>query len=164
MSKCVLLFGGNLGNVQANFIQAEAKIAKTIGTVTQKSEIYESEAWGFESSDLFLNQVIVIQTKLNPIDILKRTQDIEFEIGRKEKTKNNEYTSRLIDIDILFFDSEIIKTETLTIPHPRLHLRNFTLQPLAEIMPLFMHPTLNKSISDLLKESPDTSICNKKKN
>ncbi len=72
MSKCVLLFGGNLGNVQANFIQAEAKIAKTIGTVTQKSEIYESEAWGFESSDLFLNQVIVIQTKLNPIDILKR--------------------------------------------------------------------------------------------
>ncbi len=159
MNKCVLLLGGNLGQIQTNFAQATAKIECRIGHIIQKSSIYQSEAWGFESSSLFLNQVIIIETELSPTEVLQETQQIESEIGRKEKTQNLAYSSRLIDIDILFFDSKIIESKDLIIPHPRLHLRNFTLIPLVEVLPQFSHPILKKSLTELLNESPDKSIC-----
>ncbi len=161
MNKCVLLLGGNLGDVQNNFAQANDKIKNRIGTLAQQSALYRSEPWGFEASDLFLNQVIVVKTQLSPFEVLDETQKIESEIGRKEKTQGQAYSSRLIDIDILFFDSLVLQQERLEIPHPRLHLRNFTLQPLAEIIPNFRHPVLKKTVTELLEQSPDNSICKK---
>ncbi len=163
MNKCILLLGGNLGQVQSNFTQAKTKIEHRIGRVVQKSGIYQSEAWGFESSDLFLNQVVIVETEQSPSEVLQKTQHIESEIGRKEKTQHLAYASRLIDIDILFFDSKIVESEDLIIPHPRLHLRNFTLMPLVDVIPEFIHPVLKKNMTELLKESPDKSICKKLK-
>jgi 2-amino-4-hydroxy-6-hydroxymethyldihydropteridine diphosphokinase len=96
---------------------------------------------------------------LKPHECLKATQSVEQAIGRKEKSQNLVYSSRLIDIDILFYNDEIIDTKDLTIPHPRLHLRNFTLQPLNELMPEYIHPKLKKSIEWLCQNSEDKDLC-----
>ncbi len=159
MNSVFLLLGGNLGHIQNNFIQAISLISENCGSISQKSRLYESKAWGFEAKELFLNQVVEIKTKLTATALLKETQTIEKKIGRKEKTKEDNYNSRLIDIDILFFNSEIIETKELSVPHPRMHLRNFTLLPLNEIIPDFIHPGLGKTILWLTEHSTDESTC-----
>ncbi len=159
MNKIVLLLGGNLGNIKFNFDNAIQHISKNIGSISKVSHLYQSKAWGFESNDLFLNQVVLAESTLNPLELLSQTQNIENLIGRKEKTKNLNYSSRLIDIDILFYNDEIIELEQLIIPHPRLHLRNFTLLPLLEILPNYIHPKLKKDISWLANNSVDKSEC-----
>ena len=159
MNRAVLLLGGNLNNPRENFKKSCTEINKNIGTISQKSSLYESEAWGFESEYLFLNQVIIVNTKLNAFDLLKATQEIERKIGRKEKTQSQIYSSRLIDIDILFFNNDIIETKDLIVPHAKLHLRNFTLLPLKELIPEFIHPVLNKSIIWLTDNSIDNNQC-----
>ena len=159
MSSVFLLLGGNLGHIQNNFIQAISIISESCGSISQKSRLYKSKAWGFKADELFLNQVIEIKTDLSATALLKETQAIEKKIGRKEKTQKENYSSRLIDIDILFFNSKIIETDDLSIPHPRLHLRNFTLLPLNEIIPNFVHPGLGKTILWLTEHSTDESIC-----
>jgi len=161
MNKIVLLLGGNLGNIKYNFEQALKYISKNIGTVSNTSNLYQSKAWGFESKDLFLNQVVLTESTLSPIQLLEQTQSIENLVGRKKKTRNLEYSSRLIDIDILFYNNEIIESDRLSIPHPRLHLRNFTLFPLQEILPDYTHPKLKKSITWLTENSVDKSECTK---
>ena len=159
MNKLILLLGGNLGDVKSNFITTTKAIEDKIGVLQQKSSLYQSEAWGFDAKELFLNQVLILDTTLDAFEVLKITQSIENSIGRKSKTKDLQYSSRLIDIDLLFFNQDIIETDDLIIPHPRLHLRNFTLEPLAEILPNWHHPKLDKSIDWLLKHSIDKSIC-----
>ena len=159
MNKACLLLGGNLGNVSLNFKIASEYMANCCGEITNKSNLYQSESWGFEAKELFLNQVLIIETKLTAQELLQETQSIEQKIGRKTKSQNQEYQSRLIDIDILFFEDDIIQTENLTIPHPRLHLRNFTLAPLHELIPNYIHPKLKKSISWLFENSKDKIEC-----
>ncbi len=159
MSKLILLLGGNQGDVEKQFVQAESEISKKIGSVLNSSALYESEPWGFDAEELFLNKVLVVETQLSPFEVLEITQQIEILIGRKEKTSSSGYSSRMIDIDILFYDNLIINTDNLTIPHPRLHLRNFTLLPLAEICPDLEHPVLQKSILDLKNDTPDSAVC-----
>lgn len=161
MNKLILLLGGNLGNVNSNFITTIKAIDEKIGPIQKQSSVFQSEPWGFEAQDLFLNQVLLIDTPLPAFEILKITQSIEQSIGRKAKTKDLNYSSRLIDIDLLFFNQDIIETTELCIPHPRLHLRNFTLAPLAEICAEWQHPKLSKTIQWLFEHSEDPSTCTK---
>ena len=161
MNKAILLLGGNLGNIQQNFKKTKILISSQTGNIQLKSSLYESKAWGFEAEELFINQVILVETKLSPIQLLQETQEIENTIGRKTKTRNSEYSSRLIDIDILFYNNDIIELPNLIIPHPKLHLRNFTLAPLNEIMPNFTHPKLTKTISWIFENSKDQNNCRK---
>ncbi|RLD45906.1 MAG: 2-amino-4-hydroxy-6-hydroxymethyldihydropteridine diphosphokinase [Bacteroidetes bacterium] len=153
MNKVVLLLGGNMGNRSELIRDSLLEISK-LGNIVSKSEIYESEAWGFESENNFLNICIELETEKDALEILKLTQAIEVQTGRKKQS--NAYASRKMDIDILFYNSEIIKTENLIIPHPRLHERMFTLICLMDIVPNFNHPVLEKSIKELLNECNDT--------
>ena len=153
MTKVYLLLGGNLGNKQQVFAQAKQLINQQIGQVSGQSAIYETEPWGFESSDFFWNQVLEIITALTPESILEQTQQIESLLGRIRKS--DQYVSRLIDIDILFIDDLVVETEKLVIPHPRIQERKFTLIPLCELIPDFVHPVIGKTIIQLLNECPD---------
>jgi 2-amino-4-hydroxy-6-hydroxymethyldihydropteridine diphosphokinase len=155
MNEVYLCLGGNLGNCSATFAQVCALIEQTVGKVKKQSSLYQSQAWGMEGAPDFLNQVIMVETKVSEEKLLEILLEIEKKLGR-ERTETTTYQSRLIDIDILFFNKKIIKTGTLEIPHPRLHLRKFVLEPLNEIAPNFIHPVINKSISELLKLCPDT--------
>ncbi len=155
MNQVVLLLGGNIGNVKSVFSETIKLIETLCGKLLLKSNLYESEAWGFSSNNNFLNQAIKIETELSAMDLLKSTQSIELKLGREQKT-SIEYQSRLIDIDILFYNSDIINTETLIIPHSKLHLRKFTLDCLMDIIPSYIHPKLKQSIRELHEQCTDT--------
>jgi len=128
-------------------------INEKVGKITRQSHIYETEPWGFESSDLFWNQVLELAVLISPQEVLNSTQQIEHQLGRTRAAQH--YDSRIIDIDILFYGDQIISLENLTIPHPRIQDRKFALVPLNEIAPDLIHPALQKSISQLLLECPD---------
>jgi 2-amino-4-hydroxy-6-hydroxymethyldihydropteridine diphosphokinase len=124
------------------------------GEITAASSIYQTAPWGYQDQDYFLNQVLQINTTLNPEELLIQTSKIENELGRIRQEVNG---PRKIDIDILFFNDLQVITNTLIIPHPRLHLRKFTLIPLNEIIPNYIHPVYQISISELLIACPDES-------
>lgn len=155
MYRAFLSLGTNLGNRQFNLIECVNLIEEKIGHVVQTSSIYESPPWGYQSSNQFLNQVLEINTKLNPQKLLKVLLQIEGSMGRKRKEGNNLYADRLIDIDILFIDNEQINIQHLNVPHPLMHQRNFVLEPLNEIAPDFIHPVFKKSIKELTVKSKD---------
>ena len=155
MAQAVLLLGGNQGDRYMYLSKAEKFIAKQIGCIRKRSSIYETEAWGFDSDDAFLNQVIVVETKFSPFELLNKTQRIEKILGRVRPAHSHGYVSRNIDIDILFYDNEIIETPNLQIPHLQLHHRRFTLEPLSEILPFWVHPILNLSVEQLAQNCQD---------
>jgi 2-amino-4-hydroxy-6-hydroxymethyldihydropteridine diphosphokinase len=148
-----LLLGSNVGDRTGYLRFAHGELQKNEVEIQTQSCIYESEAWGFNCKDLFLNQVILVESLLNPHELLQLIQKIESEAGRIRSDK--QYTSRTLDIDILFYGDQIVKTDDLIIPHPRLHLRLFSLVPLAEIAPDLKHPVFKKNIKTLLAECPD---------
>jgi 2-amino-4-hydroxy-6-hydroxymethyldihydropteridine diphosphokinase len=148
MNEVILSIGGNLGNRLGNIFRTVDYIEERIGKIKQRSSIYESEPWGFEAEHRFLNMVVVVETSLLPEALLQEAHEIETLMGRVRN--GNKYSSRTMDIDILFFNDDIIDTQALIIPHPRLHERRFVLLPLSEIMPGKMHPVLRKNITDLL--------------
>lgn len=150
-----LLLGGNQGNIRRIFSQAIDMLNISVGPVQDISPLYRTEPWGFQSEDAFLNQVITIQTDLSPDMLLKEVLIIEEKLGRSRQDNSNGYQSRTIDIDILFYNDEIIKRKDLIIPHPKLHLRKFTLAPLNDIAPGLNHPVLNKTISELIRTCDD---------
>ena len=148
-----LLTGSNIEPRSNYLAQAEKKIEEKIGKIVDCSSIYESEPWGFEAEIAFLNQVLVVETNLSSFEILGRIHSIEKRLGR---TRNGKvYLSRTIDIDILYIENEIIETKELTVPHPRLHERKFTLLPLAEVAGKFKHPILKKTNDELLSKVND---------
>ena len=114
--KAVLLTGGNLGDIDKSMVLARELIAQRAGEIIAESAIYTSEAWGFESDNLFKNQVIIIDTQLSPLELLDTTQQIENELGRVRPVNKNGYTSRTMDIDILYLDQMVIRSQRLTIP------------------------------------------------
>lgn len=151
--RVTLLIGGNQGDRVGLLKQACDMIGQQIGDIVQLSSIYESEAWGFEAEQSFLNQAVVVETRLEPHEVLGKALFIETQLGRVRL--GNGYSSRTMDIDILFVDNKCIDTPDLIVPHPRIHQRNFVLVPLCEIMPDYVHPILQKTMSNLLKTSLD---------
>ncbi|MBD1398673.1 2-amino-4-hydroxy-6-hydroxymethyldihydropteridine diphosphokinase [Pontibacter sp. JH31] len=152
MPKVYLLLGGNLGDRNSYLSQARDRIAAQVGPIVRSSALYETAAWGNTDQPAFLNQVVEVWAEHTPEYILFLINQIEQELGR---VRQEHWGARVIDIDILFYDDLAFQTPRLTIPHPRLHLRRFTLLPLAEIAPEMTHPVLGKSIVTLLENCPD---------
>ena len=153
MIELYLLLGGNLGDKKQVFEETTRLLGEQVGRITRQSHIYETEPWGFESSDLFWNQALELSVSISAEEVLDKTQQIEQQLGRTRKA--NQYDSRIIDIDILFYGDQVISLENLNIPHPRIQERKFVLVPLNEIAPDLQHPVLQKSIGQLLIECPD---------
>ncbi|MCU4174515.1 2-amino-4-hydroxy-6-hydroxymethyldihydropteridine diphosphokinase [Carboxylicivirga sp. N1Y90] len=152
--RLILLLGGNQNDVRAKLKLAIEKLGLEFGDLIYCSSYYESEPWGFEASQRFINQVVEFYTLVPVNELLAITQRIEKELGRKEKV-GTVYESRPIDIDILFVDDVIMEARDLTIPHRLLHERRFTLLPLTEHWSELIHPKLQKTISELLDECKD---------
>ncbi len=156
MNVVYLCLGGNMGDREVAFSLAITKINLSAGKVILTSPVYETEAWGVTNQQAYLNCCICIETELSSSKLLTCLLDIEKELGRS-RTITETYEPRRIDIDILFYNEDIIKEEYLIVPHPRLHLRRFVLVPLNDIAPHYLHPVLNKTIFNLLSNCEDTS-------
>ena len=141
-----LSLGTNLGNRAANLKQAIAWLPPQM-TVRAKSDVYETPPWGHTEQDDFLNQAVKVTTYLEPEKLIKHIKRLEVAMGREANFRNG---PRLIDIDILFYDDEILDTPLLTIPHPKLHERGFVLLPMMDIAPDHVHPVMKKSIRELV--------------
>lgn len=148
MAITYLGLGTNIGNKRRNLITAAALLAERVGDVLALSGFYETEPWGFESNNWFLNAAVKLNTDYTPQELLVITQQIEKELGRTEKS-NGTYHDRVIDIDILLYDDEVLQTPELVLPHPLMHERKFVMEPLAEIAPFVQHPIFKESIMDL---------------
>jgi 2-amino-4-hydroxy-6-hydroxymethyldihydropteridine diphosphokinase len=148
--------GTNLGNREENLKKAIEKIIISAGEVISRSGMYITEPWGFQSDDHFLNMVILINTRLRAVDLLKQLLKIEMQMGRVRGAEK--YSSRVIDIDILFYENEIINKPYLKIPHPKIQERKFVLVPLCDIAPEKIHPVLKKTFKILLEECDDEGI------
>ena len=152
----ILALGSNLGDGRANLLRAIELIASRIGQVVTQSSVLETEPWGFVSEHTFVNQVIIVKSALSAEAILAETQQIEKALGRVTKSEHGNYTDRIIDIDLIDYNGEIIETAHLQLPHPQMHKRAFVLVPLCEIWPTWEHPILHKSAQEL---SDNLTIC-----
>ncbi len=152
MNKAFLLIGGNMGNREAYLDKARQEIERRCGNILKESSVYETEAWGIRDQQNFLNQVLEVETQDSAMELLRKILGIEEDLGRKRELK---FGPRLIDIDILFFNSDVVCVEGLRIPHPEMQNRRFVLVPLAEIVPEKMHPVLKKTVTELLQQCPD---------
>lgn len=152
MNKAYLLTGGNVGNRIENLQEAARLIGAECGKIVSRSAFYETAAWGKTDQPSFLNQALELHTFLYAPELLNVLLEIEKQLGRERKEK---YGPRVIDIDVLFFNTEIHHSTHLDIPHPALHKRRFALVPLAEIAGGYIHPEKNKSVNELLAECDD---------
>ena len=153
MSTVFLLLGSNLGNREKNLSDAIKMLELSVGNLITSSAVYETKPWGKSDQPDYLNQAIKIETILAPMPLLLMLKGFENKLGRTEIKK---WEPREIDIDILFYDDFILNTENLIIPHQHLCERRFTLIPMSEIAPKFVHPVLKKSIFKLLEECKDS--------
>lgn len=149
-----LLLGSNIPSRIDYLNSAKELIEKEIGKISFCSSVYESEPWGFEAENKFLNEVLLVTTDMSALKLLETSQNIEKLLGRVRKSKEA-YTSRTIDIDILFFDDVVLSLPGLKIPHEQIQNRKFTLIPLVEIAPGLKHPLLGKDCRTLLEECKD---------
>ena len=154
MSLVYLILGGNQGNRAEIISRAIDLVTSEIGPKLASSACYESESWGFKSEP-FINQIIIINTILSPTEVLARTQQIEIRLGRIRETSG--YEARTIDIDLLYYDSLVLNSKNLTLPHPRIAVRKFVLVPLAEIAPGFRDPFTQLTILEMLEACTDES-------
>lgn len=150
MAHVYLGLGTNLGDKTANLHRAVKEISEKIGKVFSLSSFYETAPWGFVSENSFLNAAIGVETFLSPWEVLHRTQEIECALGRTQKSEGNVYHDRIIDIDLLLYDKEVIRTPELTLPHPLMLQRDFVMKPLLEIASEVVHPVLGKKLGELL--------------
>ena len=156
MVTAYLGLGTNIGNRKENLTRAIETLSLALGHYTALSSFIETAPWGFDSDNTFLNCAVAFETELTPQELLDTTENIERELGRTAKSSGGVYHDRVIDIDILLYDNEVIETARLTIPHPLMHLRDFVLAPLAEIAPHAIHPTIGRSIGQLKAELEST--------
>jgi 2-amino-4-hydroxy-6-hydroxymethyldihydropteridine diphosphokinase len=156
MNVTYLCLGGNIGDRKMALKHALSKIEEQIGKISDQSSIYETEAWGVENQQAYLNQCVEVKTTLSAFSLIESLLLIEKELGRM-RTISATCEPRTIDLDILFYNHDIINECKLIVPHPRLHLRKFVLIPLNEIAPNYLHPLLNKTIFSLLSECNDSS-------
>lgn len=148
MAIVYLGLGTNIGNRRGNLVKAAALLAERVGDILALSGFMETEPWGFESENLFLNAAIKMETPFTPDELLSATQAIEREMGR-EKKSDGTYHDRVIDIDILLYDNRVIEQPGLIVPHPLMHERLFVMAPLAEIAPFERHPLLGQTFMEL---------------
>ena len=148
MAIVYLGLGTNIGNRRGNLVKAAALLAERVGDILALSGSMETEPWGFESENLFLNAAIKMETPLTPDELLSATQAIEREMGR-EKKSDGTYHDRVIDIDILLYDNQVIEQPGLIVPHPLMQERLFVMAPLAEIAPFERHPLLGQTFMEL---------------
>ncbi len=148
MAIVYLGLGTNIGNRRGNLVKAAALLAERVGDILALSGSMETEPWGFESENLFLNAAIKMETPLTPDELLSATQAIEREMGR-EKKSDGTYHDRVIDIDILLYDNRVIEQLGLIVPHPLMQERLFVMAPLAEIAPFERHPLLGQTFMEL---------------
>ena len=159
MNKVYLLIGGNMGDRMANLGLAIKAIEKEIGPIQNASSIYETAAWGNTQQPDFLNQALLIHTQLDALSLMTVLLNIEKKMGRERSIPMG---PRTIDLDIIYFNEEVINQPNLVIPHPRLAERKFVLLPLAELAPTFLHPVFKKSNASLLKDCGDSLAVQKK--
>lgn len=152
MNTVYILTGGNVGKRLINLGNAQKFLEDEIGKIEKSSSIYETAAWGNSDQPDFYNQAHIIKTKLSPEDIMQKILKIEEKMGRLRTFKN---AARIIDIDILFFNEEIINRPGLIIPHAEIGSRRFVLEPLNELSPHMIHPRLRKSVKELLSTCKD---------
>ncbi len=152
MNTVYLLLGSNIGDSKATLLLAEKYIEALTGKIESRSSFYKTAAWGNEDQPDFLNSVIVVKTKHHAKKALEIILDIERIMGRKRTVKN---APRIIDIDILFFNDEVIHSKDLIVPHREIPNRRFVLTPLNEISPSLVHPVLHKTAAQLLAECGD---------
>lgn len=152
MPKLYLSLGSNEGDREQLLRSAIDAIGRLIGPVDGISPLVETEPWGFESPHPFVNAALSVETSLPAMDVLERTQSIERQLGRRRKSIAGRYEDRPIDIDLLLYGDLVLTSERLTLPHPLLPERLFVLEPLAEIAPQILHPTLGKTIQTLRDE------------
>lgn len=160
-----LLIGSNQGDRRQLLLEATDLIRERIGSVVACSKMYETAPWGQftpdETPQSFYNQALAIDTTLPPLEALREALEIERLLGRRRNQIHppRTYSSRPIDIDLIFYGRLVLETPTLTLPHPRMHLRRFVLQPLCDIAHEWVHPIMKKTVKQLLNECPDTSSC-----
>ena len=155
MKEVLILLGTNLGDKRENLAKAIESIGR-FGKILRTSARYESPAWGYESAASYFNQVLLLHTAIEPELLMQGLLAVEQELGRERLAEG--YADRLIDIDILSIDRLVQHTALLELPHPRMHLRRFTLLPLQEVHPDWIHPILGQSVSALLEVCPDTAV------
>ena len=126
--------GANIGDRHKSLERAIKLIERRIGRVTRRSSFIETDPWGFESENVFLNAAVCVTTEMTPMQLLEATQSIEDEMGRSSRSANGQYHDRKIDIDILLYDDITVDTPTLKIPHPLMYERDFVMIPLQEIL------------------------------
>lgn len=152
MRDLYILLGSNMGNSVQQLKTAIDILDKKLGKHISASSLYKTKAWGNTEQPDFYNQVIIYKSNLRPLQIFEITQQTEKEMGRERKEK---WGPRIIDIDILFLGSMVYYSDVLTVPHPQLYKRRFTLEPLCELAPTFVHPVKNLNLEKLLKQCPD---------
>ena len=152
MNQLILITGGNMGDRKKNLETAAELIKKQIGKIIKSSGIYQTDAWGNTNQPAFYNQVHLVESKLAAEKIIQLILKIEEKMGRIRTIKN---AARIIDIDILFFNKEIIEQPNLIIPHPEIINRRFVLVPLAELVPGMIHPLYRKTMKQLLSTCKD---------
>ena len=151
-NKAYLSLGSNLGDRHEYLRRAIELLSENAGQVVKVSGNYETEPDGFVSENNFVNIALCLETELEPLALLEVCEGIEKELGRERKSVNLNYSDRVIDIDILYFNNMQLATERLTLPHPRMHKRLFVLAPLAEIAPKLRHPITGMSTARMLKQ------------
>jgi 2-amino-4-hydroxy-6-hydroxymethyldihydropteridine diphosphokinase len=152
MPVCVLLSGSNIGD-RESYLQIAIQYFKSeVGALVNKSAIYESEAWGYTNQANYLNQVFIIETSATSLDLLEHIKIIE---SKAQRERTITYGPRTLDVDILFYDNDIINTPKLIVPHPHIAQRRFTLLPLQELLPNFVHPVLRRTTTQLLQACSD---------
>lgn len=159
MEKVYLCLGGNIGDTRNYLQNAVAMIGRRIGRIVSQSAVYQSEPWGFNAEQMFLNQVVVAETELEPHAVLELCLQIEAELGRTRS--GNGYEPRTIDIDIVFFGQQIISQPDLQVPHPLMHRRNFVLRPLCDVAADFVHPIFGLTVKQLADACRDNGKCEK---
>jgi 2-amino-4-hydroxy-6-hydroxymethyldihydropteridine diphosphokinase len=152
MNGIYLLLGSNLGDRIAYLAEALTLLEQEAGELKAQSSLYETAAWGNTQQPAFLNQVLEISSSLSPTELLEKTQSIEARLGR---VRHEHWGPRSLDLDLLYYSDTVLETPALSLPHPQLHLRRFTLVPLCEVAPLLVHPLLKKNNLQLLQECPD---------
>lgn len=153
-----LLTGSNVGQSLLYLQHALLQVEDELGAVTKLSAVYKTDPWGNTQQNAFYNQVIEIYTDLAPDELMKKILNLELQMGRIRTTK---WAPRIIDIDILFYQHVRMNTPLVQLPHPLLHERRFTLVPLAEITPDFIHPKFKQTIAELLHVCPDKGLVEK---